>query len=211
MQSVPGQSLRELREVVVRRPPSPVTRVVVGVDGSVGAAAAVQWATAEACRLQAMLRIVSAWDQPDQPPPRSPAGDPARIAAVRVQKALARVLSQPHYPRRISCVTPKGAAGAALLNEAGDAGLLVLGATGAESAPGRTTRYCLRRGRGPLVCVSAAPSVLRLAALHGGCRGALRPSARRGRGPATTARARATISAIRRPTANERSVSERYP
>jgi hypothetical protein len=29
-----------------------------------------------------------------------------KIAAVRVQKALARVLLQQHYPRRIACATP---------------------------------------------------------------------------------------------------------
>jgi len=47
-----------------------------------------------------------------------------------------------------------------LLNEAGDVGLLVIGAAGADAAqaPGTTGRYCLRRGRGPLVFVPARPA-----------------------------------------------------
>lgn len=144
--------------MVLRHPGFPVTRVVVGVNGSAGSVAALHWAAAEACRCKAMLRIVSAWEEPDQPGP-SWAVHPAQIAAGRLQKALARVLSRQHYPRRIACAALSGTSGEALLRAAGDADLLVLGATGAAAmqVPGSTGRYCLQHGRGPLVFVPAAP------------------------------------------------------
>ena len=145
-------------ELIMRRPVPPVTSIVVGVDGSAAAAAAVRWAAAEACRRQVVLRILSAWDEPDWPGPAARAGDPALIAARRVQKALARVIGQPRFPRRIACATPRGHPGLALLTEAGRSGLLVLGMTGigAAAAPGRVNRYCLWRARCPLVFVPAA-------------------------------------------------------
>lgn len=145
--------------MVMRHPLSLVSGVVVGVDGSDAAAAAVQWAAAEACRRQILLRIVSAWQEHDQPaPPLS--GDPARIAATQVQKALTRVLARQHYPRRIACATPRGAPGEALLSEVGEHGLLVLGVAGVSTTPwpGSVNRHCLRRGRGPLVFVAALPA-----------------------------------------------------
>jgi hypothetical protein len=98
-------------------------------------------------------------EEPGQPG-AAHSDDPAQIAAARVQKALARVLLQQHYSRRIACVTPMGIPGEALLNEVSDISLLVLGAAGisAARAPGRTGRYCLRRGTGPLVFVPARPA-----------------------------------------------------
>lgn len=160
MDAALAQSARDLRVMVMRHPVSLVTRVVVGVDGSAGAAAAVQWAAAEACRHQVVLRIVSAWDEPGEPGP-FPAHDPARIAAAQVQKALARVLERPHRPRRIACATLRGNPGEALLNVTGEGGLLVLGLAGIDGVPsGRVNEYCLGRGLGPLVFVSAALSVM---------------------------------------------------
>jgi nucleotide-binding universal stress UspA family protein len=119
--------------------------------------AALHWAAAEAVRCQAGLRIVSAWEEPAQPGPA--AGLPALAAAQLVQKALTRILSQQHYPRRITCVTMRGTPGETLLGQARDTGLLVLGAAAARTvqAPGLTGRYCLRHGRCPLVLVPAAP------------------------------------------------------
>lgn len=159
MTITPGQFAPELPAMIMRHAVSPVSRIVVGVDGSAGSAAALRWAVVEACRRQVLLRIVSAWEEPDQPG-AAPADDPVRIAAMRVQKALARVLLQQHYPRRIACGTPMGIPGEALLNEVGDVGLLVLGAADASAArtPGQTARYCLRRGSGPLVFVPASPA-----------------------------------------------------
>lgn len=159
MHITPGQVAPELPAMIMRHAVSPVARIVVGVNGSAGSAAALRWAAAEACRRQALLRIVSAWEEPDQPG-SADTDESAQIAAARVQKALTRVLLQQYYPRRIACAAPMGIPGQALLDEASDASLLVLGAAGvsAARAPGRTGRYCLRRGTGPLVFVPARPA-----------------------------------------------------
>lgn len=105
MNVTPGQFAPESPAMIMRHAVSPIARIVVGVDGSASSAAALRWAVAEACRLPVLLRIVSAWEEPDQPV-SAHAGDPAQVAARRVQKALARVLLQQHHPRRIACVTP---------------------------------------------------------------------------------------------------------
>lgn len=146
-------------EMIVRAPATTVTRVVVGVDGSAGAAAAAHWAAAEACRRQVALRIVSARDERDESGSLK-RGEAARIAAARVQKALTRVLSRQRYPRRIACATPRGYPGQALLAEVGETGLLVLGVThvGAVLLPGRINRYCQRLGSSPLVFVAPTGS-----------------------------------------------------
>ncbi len=141
-----------LRPVVL-----PVTHVVVGVDGSAGAEAALCWAAGEAVRCHTGLRIVPAWQDPAHTGP-SLAGHPAQAAAHILQKALSSILSRQHYPRRIGCAALRGTPGEALLTQARDSGLLVLGATGtgAGQVPGATGRYCLKHGRGPLVLVPAA-------------------------------------------------------
>lgn len=158
-----GPSARELsgaspRYVESPRSRAPVRRVVVGVDGSAGSAAALRWAAAEACRRQATLRIVCAWEEPDPSQPNSArAGDPAQTAAARVHNALTRVLRQQRRPCRVACATPNGHPGKVLLDAAEDADLLVLGTTGisTEQAPGPTGLFCLRHAQGPLVFVSA--------------------------------------------------------
>ena len=144
--------------MLLRRSTIPVTRVVVGVDGSAASVAALLWAAAEASQRQAGLRIVSVWEEPAQPG-TSRADHPAQAAARLVESALARVLSQRHYPRRIACAAVRGTPGQALLGQARDTGLLVLGAASncAHHLPGSTGTYCLRHGRGPLVFVPAGP------------------------------------------------------
>lgn len=149
--SAPHQPAVFLRPAV-----SPVTRVVVGVDGSAGSVAALHWAAAEAVRCQAGLRIVCAWQEPAQADASS-AGHPARAAALLAQEALTRILAQRHYPRRIGCAALRGTPGQALLSQALGTGLVVLGATGngAPVVPGTTGRYCLQHGCGPVVLVPA--------------------------------------------------------
>lgn len=150
---------------LLRASAGPVTRVVVGVDGSAASAAALLWAVAEALRCQAGLRIVSAWEGTAQAGPCG-AGHPARAAARLVEMALAQVLGQQHYPPRIACAALRGTPGQALVSQARDTGLLVLGAASASTAhlPGSTGRYCLLHGRGPLALVPAwddLPAALR--------------------------------------------------
>lgn len=130
-------------------------RIVVGVDGSAGSAAALRWAAAEACCRQAVLRIVSAWQEPHpgQRRPGHPA-DPAGAAAARVQKALARVLAQQPHPRQVSCRAVQGGTAAVLLAEAAGADLLVLGIkAAAPQAPGPAGWCWLRHARVPVVFV----------------------------------------------------------
>lgn len=69
-----------------------------------------------------------------------------------------RILAQLYHPRRIACAALWGIPGQALLSQALDTGLLVLGTTGngAVPVPGATSRYCLRHGCGPLVLVPAS-------------------------------------------------------
>lgn len=143
--------------MILRPAVLPVTHVIVGVDGSAGAEAALCWAAAEAVRCQTGLRIVSVW-QDRAPTGPSLAGHPAQTAAHILQKALSSVLSQQYYPRRIACAALRGTPGEALLTQARDSGLLVLGATGmaAGQVPGAIGRYCLQHGRGPLALVPAA-------------------------------------------------------
>lgn len=92
-----------------RRRTTRTRRLVIGVDGSAGSAAALRWATAEACRRRAALQIVAAWEPPDPaaPGPSRP-GDRAQIAATRAQKALGRVLREPQQPARVCCAVPEG-------------------------------------------------------------------------------------------------------
>jgi nucleotide-binding universal stress UspA family protein len=144
--------------VMILRPAvAPVSCVVVGVDGSAGAMAALDWAAAEALRCQTGLRIVSAWEEKPACAGLPPDGQPAQTAARVVQGALARVLSQQCYPRRIGCAALRGSPGCALLSRAGSTELLVLGATGdgVVQVPGATSRHCLRHGHNPLVLVPA--------------------------------------------------------
>lgn len=153
LSNVQGESEAERPTVFLRPAVSAVTRVVVGVDGSGGSAAALCWAAAEAVRRQAGLRIVSAWEEPAHPG-AAPAEHPAQAAARLVQEALARVLSQQHYPRRVACAALRGAPGAVLLSQAGETGLLVLGGAGGfVQVIGPTGLYCLQRGSSPLVLV----------------------------------------------------------
>jgi hypothetical protein len=161
LSTAPGQSAPERPAVILRPALVPVTRVVVGVDGSAGSVAALHWAAAAAVRWQAGLRIVSAWEEPAQGGPPS-VGHSAQTAARIVQTALARVLGQQYYPRRIACAAVRGAPGNALLSHALDTGLLVLGTAraGADRRPGATGRYCLQHGCGPLVLVPANASCL---------------------------------------------------
>lgn len=156
MRIASGLSAWGLPALFMRIPAVPVTQVVVGVDGSAGSAAALRWAAGEARRRRARLRIVSAW-QKHVGPALPGAGDPARIAAARVEEALTRALSFHGHPSCITGSAAQGSPGEVLLRAAGETGLLVLGA-GADDiaqALGSTGQHCLRRGRGPLVFVPA--------------------------------------------------------
>lgn len=133
-----------------RRPA--VGRIVVGVDGSPGSAAALRWAAAEAGRRQAALRIVSAWEDPDHDPGCLAAAPAASVAAALVQDALDLVVCLDGRPESVGCVMPQGEPGKVLVEQAMDAEMLVLGAdSGAE--PGSISRHCLQHAECSVVFV----------------------------------------------------------
>jgi nucleotide-binding universal stress UspA family protein len=179
LSNAPGQPGWGHPVTLLRASTAPVTRVVVGVDGSAASTAALLWAAAEALRYQAGLRIVSAWGEVSAWEETAPcrAVHPAQAAARLVQKALAHVLSQQHYPPRIGCAALRGTPGQALVSQARDTGLLVLGAASTHAAhlPGSIGRYYLLHGRGPLALVPAWDD---LPAAHAACRAAYAGHAR---------------------------------
>jgi nucleotide-binding universal stress UspA family protein len=63
--------------------------IVVGVDGSDGGAAALEFAAAEAALRETRLRVVSAWEVPEMryqaPPGFAPPLDPETLDAFRVR------------------------------------------------------------------------------------------------------------------------------
>jgi nucleotide-binding universal stress UspA family protein len=108
-----------------------MTVIVVGVDGSPHAAAALRWAVDEAEQHGAIVRAVMAWNYLDQHHPdptleldRSH-GEAAAAEALRT--AVAGVPSPRPIEQRVVCDLP----GRALLDAGEDADLLVVGARGA--------------------------------------------------------------------------------
>jgi nucleotide-binding universal stress UspA family protein len=113
--------------------------IVVGVDGSDGAANALEFAAAEAALRETQLRIVSAWEMPDwrytAPPGFEPVLDPATIDAFRelgkevADKALATVKER-HPSLQVEAISVQGHPADALLAQGADAALIVVGRRG---------------------------------------------------------------------------------
>lgn len=107
-------------------------RIVVGFDGSDGSRQAFRWALAEARARQAPLRLVHAWQ------PAIVAGDvflPVASESEAMGEVADRMLSAAVAAEDTEGVTIErrqacGAAAAVLLEEAGDAALLVVGSRG---------------------------------------------------------------------------------
>jgi nucleotide-binding universal stress UspA family protein len=136
--------------------PAAGPRVVVGVDGSADSVAALLWAAPEARRRDALLQIVSAWDEGDPAQPGSGRPDSALLAARLLDRALKHVLREKDGPERIACNPVKGDPGEVLLAKARGADLLVLGvaADSDSEVPGATGLYCLRHAHVPVVFIA---------------------------------------------------------
>lgn len=116
--------------VVVRGTPrAHVRRIVVGVDSSNAAAAALDWAVAEAARHGAALRVVHAWQQPAGGE-RSVRDNDLRQADARCIADLAADLYEAGPGPTIERCAVHGPAAEALLAESEDADLLVVGSRG---------------------------------------------------------------------------------
>lgn len=130
--------------------------VVVGVDGSTGSRDAVRWAAEYAKLTGAELRAVASWRWPNYVTRIPPGADLAADTLRTLQEVLAEVGAEfPDVP--VSEHVVEGPGGPALLSQASDASLLVVGARGRAAYPGMllgsVAEYCVRNGRCPVVVV----------------------------------------------------------
>jgi nucleotide-binding universal stress UspA family protein len=153
---------------------APVGRILVGVDGSPAAAAALRWAAAEA-RLRGMrLHVVHARDQDavelaHYAPPSRDQGAVGHAAEGLALKAASRETFGPDAWSAVQAEVVDGLPARVLLERAPGAAMLVLGSTrsvGLADAPvgkpraplGPVARDCLRAAPCPVVIIGE-PSV----------------------------------------------------
>ena len=135
-------------------PASPV--VVVGVDGSTGSRDAVRWAADYARMAGAELRAVASWRWPNYVTRIPPGVDLEADTRRTLQEVVAEIRAEfPEVP--VSERVVEGPGGLALLSQAADATLLVVGARGRAAYPcmllGSVAEYCVRNGPCPVVVV----------------------------------------------------------
>jgi len=130
--------------------------IVVGVDGSPSSQRAVRWASQQAKLTGATLRAVSSWRWPNYitrvPPGVDLASDTRRTLDEVLEVALAG-----SEDLSVTRHVIEGPPGPALLTQAEDASLLVVGAQGRAAFPGMllgsVAEYCVRHGSCPVVVV----------------------------------------------------------
>lgn len=130
--------------------------IVVGVDGSPSSQRAVRWAAQQAKLTGATLRAVSSWRWPNYitriPPGVDLASDTRRTLDEVLEEALAG-----SEDLTLTRHVIEGPPGPALLTQAHDATLLVVGAQGRAAFPGMllgsVAEYCVRHGSCPVVVV----------------------------------------------------------
>jgi nucleotide-binding universal stress UspA family protein len=135
--------------------------VVVGVDGSTGSREAVRWAVRYAQLAGADLRAVATWRWPNYLTRIPPGMDLEADTRQTLQEVTAEVGAEfPGVP--IGERVVNGPAGPALLSQAADASLLVVGAQGRAAFPGMllgsVAEYCVRNGPCPVVVVRTSAS-----------------------------------------------------
>ena len=131
-----------------------ISRIVVGVDGSPTAAAALQWAAGEAAVHGALLEVVTAWSSSASHAEGLSAGSPEAEARALLQKSVERIVPG---AAGINCIAREGYAPTVLLDVADSADLLVLGSRGRGMATelilGSTSHQCVHRSPIPVVIV----------------------------------------------------------
>ncbi|MEU3827832.1 universal stress protein [Streptomyces sp. SID486] len=156
---------------------SAVSRVVVGVSGSLGSVTALRRAAALARRLGAQLWPVLAWEPPggDYAARRSPgAGLPAeewqRLAKQRLASVLEEIFGADGAGVPMRAVVVRGAPGPALVATADrEDDVLVVGAgrRGLRRAfAGRVSRHCLAHAVCPVLAVPPSPLQSELLSVH---------------------------------------------
>jgi len=146
---------------------NPETRgvVVVGIDGSAGAAAALGWAAAEARLRGSRLLIVHAW-VPIYTDVLlgGPLGGFSRVGTIDMHKAAEALLENATAELdaegvEIECRAVEGGAPEVLVAAAAEAGLLVVGSRGhggfAGLLLGSVSQQCAHHARCPVVIVHA--------------------------------------------------------
>lgn len=140
-------------------------RIVVGVDGSAGARAALEWAGTEARRRGTSVHAVCAYNEP----PTVAAGGPAAAGALAelrhgLERDAEHVLADAEESVDMVPVSTRAVHGPAadvLLEAASDADLLVVGSRGrggfASLVLGSVSQQCAARAPGVVVVVPAGP------------------------------------------------------
>jgi nucleotide-binding universal stress UspA family protein len=135
--------------------------IVVGVDGSEGAAIALDFAIEEAALRDSKLRIVSAWEIPASVLASVVAGkefyEEFRETAIRVAAEAAALVEEREPDVEHEEIVVEGQAAKALLDNATDAELMVVGRRGhgsfTEMLLGSISRQVVVHAKCPLVIV----------------------------------------------------------
>lgn len=134
--------------------------IVVGVDGSEGSRDALTWAAGQAELTGASLRAVATWRWPNYLTRVPPGVDLPADTASTLREAV-EPLRSAHPQLTVTEEVVQGPAGPALISQAEDASLLVVGAKGRAAFPGMllgsVAEYCVREGRCPVVVVRTLP------------------------------------------------------
>jgi nucleotide-binding universal stress UspA family protein len=131
-------------------------RVVVGIDGSKDADAALRWAEQYASATGASIRLVTAWGWPvSYGYPIAYGGYSPEIDAREVAEKAQAELSLP--ADRVEAVVVEGHGGPVLVDASQDADLLVIGCHGhgavASALLGSVSGYCVHHAKVPVVVV----------------------------------------------------------
>jgi nucleotide-binding universal stress UspA family protein len=134
--------------------------IVVGVDGSIPSIEALKWAFGQAVLTGAALRVVTAWNFPNEPTPFGivPEVPTPPDQLDRVEERLREVVAQvvgSSTGLEVETEVIRGRDGSVLVEAARDAELLVVGSRGrsalAEVLLGSVSEYCVRHARCPVV------------------------------------------------------------
>ena len=140
----------------------PITRIVVGVDGSDPSIRALQWAARQAEWSGATLEVLTAWTFPEHPAPLGievhvPWPDELIAQARDKLDEVIRDALPNMDPQRVHARVIRGSAVPVLLDAASDADLLVVGSHGrgamAELLLGSVSDRCVRHAGCSVVVV----------------------------------------------------------
>jgi nucleotide-binding universal stress UspA family protein len=143
-------------------------RIVVGVDRSAEAVAALRWAVAEARLRDATVHVVHAWEPVAYRAPYAvthdwPTHEEQRLRAGDQLSAIMRAAFGSGVPAGVTRELAEGSPERVLVARSGDADLLVLGTAAAQPPMplGPVVRACTRGARCPLVIISIAAAAPR--------------------------------------------------